>query len=162
MPDTPSTSFFARLRSLSEVARLLAEAHDLSTFFHTVVKHASERLGFSRISVWLYEEKDTLLRGTWGINECGLLRNEQAEVIDVIATGTNDPFWLESNPIKRQLGYPLYNQKMEIVGKGDILVSGFGDGQVGKGLMFVDNLISKKKFTEEDEEIGRASCRERV
>lgn len=70
------------LRALSVTIYRLASTESEADLCRTAVLEAQERLGFSRIGIWILDEKGHSFRGTFGVDRHGAIRDERGETID--------------------------------------------------------------------------------
>ncbi len=127
-------------------ANRLAMAPSVDELCRQAVLAGLEELGFDRIAIWLIYDDKKRVRGTFGIDEEGKLRDERACYYRV------DELPLErrviDNPKKmfKLSQTPLFNHKNEVVGIGDVGVAALLNGDEVIGVISADNLLSQQAF----------------
>lgn len=143
----------ARLTALHEVNLLLATAANQDELLRRAVELGRNRLGFSRCSIWLLDQTTITMRGTFGIDETGAVRDERE--FEFIA----NPLWLDSSfyvgGVTAHDRSPLYNATAGVVGYGWQATAAILDENDVVGILCVDDLL---KPLESDAE--RSECSE--
>jgi two-component system cell cycle sensor histidine kinase/response regulator CckA len=170
MPSSTETAFVDKLITL--VHRLARES-DVHSLCRTCVEESMRILGFDRVAFFLLDPETHDLRGTWGVDESGKLRDESRHHY-------SEKTWLEwrtfgrpggirfenAEQLKRyykqlaEAGAPafiykgdLYDDNNQIIGKGEILQAVIWNGTEVRGTAFADNLLSNRRFTTEDQRL---------
>lgn len=131
-----------------ELTNQLAYAQDVQQLVYVAVDFALNNLGFDRLGILLYDEKNKHMQGTWGTDRYGEIRNEQQfyEPINEIMSSLTSP------SLKGEL---IYNEKVELWDNGDVIGTGWHatiiifDKEVCLGWILADNLVSKQALTDD-------------
>jgi PAS domain S-box-containing protein len=144
--------FQEQLTALHLVEDELSMASSVDKICRLAVTLAHSRLGFDRIAVWLHEA-DGRVRGTYGIDESGLVRSEGGSILELSpGSAMAEVLSGEMQTICRE-DAPLYNHKAEVVGRGTHCVAALWDGSKAIGCVTVDNLIGRESITEQRREL---------
>jgi len=151
--STEDASFRKRLTALNKATVELALCTEADELCRRAVELARDRLGFERISVWLTEENSNTIRGTYGIDEQGSLRNESESRVDVHPESLMGrvlrggiPFYIEEEG-------PLRDNGAHEVGTGYHVVAPLWDGARIIGIASTDNCLRHEPLTERDCEL---------
>lgn len=137
--------FVERLRHLHEVTMELALVDNLETLYRRAVELARTRLGFDRMGLFLFDDDQQELVGTFGTDDHGQLRDErffhqnlrqQPRIIEVLESRLFGKYWLQTD---------LYDTGSRI-GKGWNAMAMLWDGDRGIGWLACDNLIKREPF----------------
>jgi PAS domain S-box-containing protein len=137
----------ACLTSLHEVTTELARTDSLSSLCRRAVEQARARLGFDRIGIWFIEDDARFLRGSFGVDEQGDIRDERGHM----HRAGKGKFWdsileRETFPVPHQ-GEVLRDHAGREVGRGQWASASLWDGERVIGSMIVDNLLSRRPLT---------------
>ncbi|MFW6303788.1 MAG: GAF domain-containing protein, partial [Candidatus Sumerlaeota bacterium] len=69
--------FSRLLRELNTISRDLSRESDFDAFCKKAVEMGLQRLGYERLSLWLYDQHTDTFRGTFGTDENGNVRDER-------------------------------------------------------------------------------------
>jgi two-component system, cell cycle sensor histidine kinase and response regulator CckA len=152
-PATDESAFSKRLSALNKLLIDLSQCTTCDALCRRAVECARDGLCFERVGVWLTTDEPGVIRGTFGIDEKGGLRDERASRLTVqddslmgrILTG-HLPFY------KREEG-PLYDAQAQVVGAGSHAVVPLWDGKRIYGMVSIDNALAGKPLSEEDCEL---------
>lgn len=151
---TVQYEFSERLAHLSRIVLHLTHATSLDELCRNAVELGIRDLGFDRLGLWLISEVPGMIRGMYGTDETGQLRDERAYHIPI----TENDLLLHfiQQPEQRYayfLGTQIRDVNLTHVGVGWHLVTGLWDGETIIGYLFADNLIRKLPYREQDSEL---------
>ncbi len=142
-------NFSERLTTLHEIGIQLSLEGDLDALCREAVLAGQQGLDFDRVGIWLVDPINTdYLLGTYGIDEQGRLRDERTERHHKSKHPEYFYALETSKRIYHLANTPLYNYKAEPIGKGEMAISGFWDGDDIQGYISIDNLITGKPLSE--------------
>ncbi len=137
--------FQKQLRILHEVSIELTKTTSFRDLCRRAVELASERLDFDRIAFWFIDpENPQYIRGTFGIDEDGRLRDESDARVR-IPHDENDLMQgvlSGKNAVDIRLDAPLYSHLGQPVGRGWVAAAALRDGEQVIGCLFADNVFS--------------------
>lgn len=136
-----------QLMRLNQVANQLASASNFSTFCQRAVELGQKELGFDRVSLWLYDKAQGRMRGSYGIDEQGTVREEWEQSYSVEYTWFEEQFKKEMRGFRFNPNAPIYNEKSEVIAQGEVAMAILWDGNAGVGTISVDNFIHKRSIT---------------
>lgn len=140
--------FSQQLAVLHEVTNQLSLAESSDDLYRLAVQLGKLRLGFDRASIWFVDLAANLLRGSYGTDEKGELRDERTAVITIERRGLAWEVLSHKEP-KAYVEYlPLYDHLGNQVGEGQNAIAGLWDGDKVIGVICVDNLFTQKPITE--------------
>ncbi|MBE2224924.1 MAG: PAS domain S-box protein, partial [Anaerolineae bacterium] len=138
--------FQEKLKTLNEITIELGHLES----FHDICKRSVElgiqKLGFDRLALFFLDSTKTLMTGTFGVDEQGVVRDERSQSWSFSNTFIMDFVNGKREPIIRQDSAPLYNEKSEVVGYGWHVSVPILDGGKFIGFMTTDNLINQKEM----------------
>jgi diguanylate cyclase (GGDEF)-like protein len=128
-----------QLDALQEVVSTLAQTQTRAECLRLAVALGRERLGFDRIGIWILDTDPHCVRGTFGIDERGELRDEQQQRVTV------DDDFLESfagpGHMKVCPDIPLRNDNGEVIGQGSWAGTLLWNGVKSSGYISTDTLL---------------------
>lgn len=140
-----------QLRFLHEGLLAMAEADNLLLACKVAVEKI-KALGVDRAAILLWDPEQQMLRGTYGCDEIGQLRNEQALTIDPYADPVIVPMLTEQDYFKVRRDAPLFND-LHLIGIGWHLSAGLWHCGRFYGAIFADNLLSRRVMTSHQQTI---------
>jgi PAS domain S-box-containing protein len=151
---TDRTAFQKYLTSLHQVCRDLSKASSLDELSRLAVEYGHSRLGFDRLSLWFLDPQTKCLTGSYGIDESGQVRDERQCSFHCPSFLPPEVMLLQELPIAcKGSQSPLYNDRFEQVGVGELYSVVLSDGQNILGVLFCDNLLSGKPLSLAQREI---------
>jgi diguanylate cyclase (GGDEF)-like protein len=140
------------LKSLHEISFELSLCQSVDDVCRDAVRLGLERLGFDRLSVWLFDQNDPQCKiGTWGTDEAGNLRDERGvrtrrkkDVPLAFYAGRVELYSDDKGICRDHLGRE--------VGRGNKLLAPLFDGHMLVGELDVDDLLGHKGFSPEKRE----------
>jgi PAS domain S-box-containing protein len=162
--EPPATS----LAAVMAVCDRLFALTDEDELCRCAVECLRSEIGLDRAGILLADPATRSLRGTYGIDEQGRLREEKNLRFfwNELETGRNagvQPFYLDLKRETEASGLPSYrhilgslgNDKGEIVGSGELVVSAIWDGFRVIGSMSCDNLLRGRPIQPSQVEAAR-------
>ncbi|HOU15074.1 MAG TPA: PAS domain S-box protein [Anaerolineae bacterium] len=146
--------FSAQLAALQQVTIQLSKAESSDDLCQRAVELARARLGFDRVGIWFIDEDRGFLRGSFGVDEQGKLRDERNLRAEFKHEGLGWEVYSQKHPVAYSEHTPLVHQGQEL-GEGTLVAGALWDGDQVIGLMYTDNLISHQPITEQQLEILR-------
>jgi DNA-binding LacI/PurR family transcriptional regulator/signal transduction histidine kinase len=145
--------FAESLRTLLQVTNELSRSRSLDDLCRHAIELGQRALGFDRLSIWLVAEDRETMQGTFGVDEAGNIRDEhhyshpialRPMMVEIIHKGVTSIL---------NEDHPLFNDRSEIVGRGQLFAVGLWDGAEMIGCLNSDNLLSGREFAEQDQEL---------
>jgi PAS domain S-box-containing protein len=149
-----AVQFSEQLSALQQVTIQLSEAESSDDLCRRAVELARSHLGFDRVGIWFIEEDCGCLRGSFGIDEQGRLRDERNLRAEFRQGGLGWQVFSQKHPVAYSEHTTLVHQGQEL-GEGNLAASALWDGDQVIGLIYSDNLISHQPITERQLEILR-------
>lgn len=145
------------LVTLHEVVNELSRAQTTDEFTHEAVFLAHTQLGFDRLGFWFYNEDLQSVRGSYGIDENGTIRDERAKSFVISPEKNPKDFELISGRafIEYNDDIDLYDDNSVVVGRGQSIRASIWDGRKGLGFLSFDNLCSGVPITPIQREMAR-------
>lgn len=131
--------FQEKLQILQEANLELSRLDDLDEIYQRAIQLGHERLGFERLGLLLYDEHTGSLRGTFGIDESGIIKDERT-----LQQEPGDTFMEIFQTDKRAVLWedvPLYSNGLQ-TGHGWNAIAALWDGNQGIGWLATDNFMS--------------------
>jgi signal transduction histidine kinase len=141
--DQTNAQFLDDMRALQEMQLELSEIDSPDALYKEMILMTQRRLNIDRISVFILNDDQTLMMGTYGVDTTGQIRDEHyyQEVLasDHWTLGIlNSPkhvcFWDNA---------PIWDN-LEIIGNGWKAASALWNGHRAVGYMIVDNLVTNR------------------
>ncbi|MBN1584250.1 MAG: PAS domain S-box protein, partial [Anaerolineae bacterium] len=146
--------FSEQLSALQQVTIQLSKAKSSDDLCRRAVELARSHLGFDRVGIWFIEEDCGFLRGSFGIDEQGKLRDERNLRSEFRPGGLGWQVFSQKNPVAYSEHTALVHQGQEL-GEGNLAAGALWDGDQVIGLIYSDNLICRRPITEQQLEILR-------
>jgi len=147
--------FSEQLAILQDVTNSLSKADSSEDLCRLAVQLGNSRLGFDRVSIWFIDEHLNILRGSFGTDEHGELRDERNALVEFKHEGLGWHLYSNKEPMALVEHGSLSNHLREEVGEGDNAIAALWDGDEVIGLICVDNLFSGKPIEEHQLEVLR-------
>lgn len=144
--EAAEQQFYQRLRALHEVNNELSQAETEEQLCRRAVELGRQRLGFDRLGLWLVETEPTetaegTLRGTFGTDEEGQLRDERDQRLAVSLSYLRQRFTPRGGSHFRTRSEILRGLDGQPVGRGDHAIAALWDGHRIIGTLATDNLL---------------------
>ncbi|MEJ5311919.1 MAG: PAS domain S-box protein [Anaerolineae bacterium] len=146
--------FSEQLAALQQVTIQLSKAESADDLCRRAVELARSHLGFDRVGIWFIEEDGAFLRGSFGTDEQGNLRDERNLRVEFRHGGLGWQVFSQKQPVAYSERTPLVHQGRAL-GEGPLAAGALWDGDQVIGLIYTDNLISHQPITEQQLEILR-------
>ncbi len=142
---TGDYQFLDKMQALQEVSLTLYRAASLEELYRQAVELGRSRLGFDRLGLLLYDEANNLMRGAFGTDEQGNLRDERDynEPIE-------DPRLLQVLHSAERIGYWPETQLRDfgqVIGQGWNAMAVLWSGDKAIGWLAADNLLKREPLT---------------
>lgn len=154
----PSTAvdFTVRLAKLSDVALALTRATNVADLSHSAIELGRSHLDFDRLGILLKGEEPGLLYGTFGTDEEGHLRDERSFSFEI----TQNPLLVQyiqeqdqHEPSLLDSTTPDQTVLSDVMGWSAVV--GIWDDGAVIGYLFADNLLQRRPYSSEDQQILR-------
>lgn len=136
-------NFAERLTRLIRVGNDLATAANVYELCRQAVLAGLTHLNFERMSIWLFNDDQTQIHGTFGTSESGEIRDERAFCHDWAEDMSEWELLKKPQIVFKRFDAPLYNDANEEVGRGEIGAAALWNGEVVMGLLYTDNFLSQ-------------------
>jgi PAS domain S-box-containing protein len=147
--------FSEELATLQEVTNELSQAETTDDLCRQAVQLGRSHLGFDRVSIWFIDEHLGILRGSFGTDEHGELRDERNAQIEFRHEGLAWHLYSHKEPMALVEYRTLHDHMYREVGEGDNAVAALWDGDKVTGIISVDNLFSRQPIWERQLEVLR-------
>lgn len=137
------------LTKVIHVGNELAKAQSVLELCRRAVSAGLTQLGFDRMSIWLIEREGKTIRGTYGTDENGQIRDETSQEHEWSNYMPEITLLTKPHDVLRWSNRALYNDAREQVGVGDIGAAALWNGEDVIGLMYIDNCITRKPISED-------------
>ncbi|HNT34142.1 MAG TPA: GAF domain-containing protein, partial [bacterium] len=149
-----SQSLFSKqLSTLLEVTNQLSTAGSFDVLCRRAVELGRERLKFDRLGLWFFDQERRSVRGSFGIDETGCIRDERDQETAILS-GTS-----MSRMLSGQIRFlmeedsDLRDHTGAVVGHGDYSVACISDGRKVIGCICHDNLLGRTPISDHDNEL---------
>ncbi|NOZ21761.1 MAG: PAS domain S-box protein [Planctomycetes bacterium] len=140
-----------QLRGLLDLTDHLTQAQSFDGLCRQAVELGRERLGFDRMGIWFFDRTDPdYIRGSFGTDKEGRTRDERdwrrhlPGIFESLKkTGGNEAVLQEG---------PFCDAGIEMADKGERVIAPIADGENIIGLLSADNLMSRRRMTQQDRE----------
>lgn len=136
--------FREKMKALNEINTTLGVTETLDTLCRKAVELGRNRLGFDRLSIWLYDPNAERMTGTYGVDEQGTLREEHGSSWPIIDTPIADFAKGQKTPIISADSAPIYDGKSQIIGYGWHISVPMHHEERLIGFMSADNFLGRK------------------
>lgn len=147
--------FSRQLAALQEVTNQLSKTESLENLCREAVQLARTRLRFDRVSIWFIEEHLGIMRGSFGTDERGELRDEQNAQVEFRHEGLAWLLFSHKDPMAVVEHRPLYDHLAREVGVGENAMAALWDGDEVIGVISVDNFFTRQPIREHQLEVLR-------
>jgi PAS domain S-box-containing protein len=150
-----AVQFSEYLTALQEITIQLSKTESTDDLCLLAVQLGRSHLGFERVSIWFIEEHLGIMRGSFGTNERGELRDERKAQIEFRQEGLAWHLFSQKEPMALIEHSSLGDHLGREVGEGDNAVAALWDGDEVIGVICVDNLLTGQPITENQLEVLR-------
>ncbi|MEJ2748049.1 MAG: PAS domain S-box protein [Anaerolineae bacterium] len=147
--------FTQKLTVLQEITIQLSTAESSDDLCRQAVQLGRSRLGFDRASIWFIEAHLGIMRGSFGTDELGKLRDERKARVELQHEGAAWHVFSGKESMALVEQVPLHDHQGPGVGKGDNAIAALWDGDEVIGVICVDNLLAQQPIERYQLEILR-------
>ncbi|MBN1866960.1 GAF domain-containing protein [Candidatus Sumerlaeota bacterium] len=148
--------FSAHLSELVKVANELSATGSTDELCRRAIELARERLGFDRIGIWFLEPgSEDMLKGTWGVDGSGGLRDERTWRAYVFPDSPEHRVLRSREPLTFMGEAPVLDFEGRVVGKADQILAAIWDGHKAIGYVSMDNRVTGEPITTHQSEVLR-------
>jgi len=140
--------FSEQLTALHEVTVELGTTRSRDDLCRLAVERGRSRLGFDRLSIWFVTDESSAIEGSFGVDEHGQIHDERGRRVPVSPDSVMGQILARKTQFHVATDTDLYNDKVQVVGRGSLAVAGLWDGETVIGAMAMDNLIRRERFTD--------------
>ena len=134
--------FSEQLAALQDVTNELSKVESFDDLCLQAVQLGRSRMGFDRLSIWFIEEHRGIMRGSFGTDERGELRDERNAQVEFRHEGLTWLLFSHKEPMALVEHRPLCDHLGREVGEGDNAQAALWDGDEVIGVICVDNLFT--------------------
>ncbi len=138
-----SQAFLADMQALQELHLALSEIEDLTTLYKEMIRSAQQYLGLDRIGLFILNEAEGCIQGTFGVDQDGTLRDERYYTEEVTADHWTLAVVNNAKHVKVWEDATIYDNGLA-VGTGWKVASALWDGHRAIGYLIADNFLTKK------------------
>jgi len=147
--------FSEQLSALQEVTYELSKVESSDDLCRLAVQLGCSRLRFDRVSIWFIEDDLGIMRGSFGMDERGELRDERNAQVEFRHEGLAWRLFSHKEPMALVEHSPLCDHLGREVGEGDNALAALWDGDEVIGVISVDNLITGQPIRERQLDVLR-------
>jgi len=147
--------FSKQLAALQEITNELSKAESSDNLCRQAVQLGRTRMGFDRVGIWFIEEHPGIMRGSFGTDEYGGLRDERNAQVEFRHEGLAWRLFSHKDQMALVEHRPLYDHLGREVGVGDNAMAALWDGDKVIGVISVDNLFTGQPISEHQLEVLR-------
>jgi PAS domain S-box-containing protein len=147
--------FSEQLAALHEVTNELSKTESSDDLCLQAVQLGRSRLGFDRVSIWFIEEHLGIMRGSFGTDERGELRDERNAQVEFRHEGLAWLLFSHKESMALVEHCPLCDHLGREVGEGDNALAALWDGGEVIGVISIDNLFTSQPISEHQLEVLR-------
>jgi len=147
--------FSKQLAALQEITNELSKAESSDNLCRQAVQLGRTHMGFDRVGIWFIEEHLGIMRGSFGTDEHGGLRDERNAQVQFRHEGLAWRLFSHKDQIALVEHRPLYDHLGREVGMGDNAMAALWDGDKVIGVISVDNLFTDRPISEHQLEVLR-------
>jgi PAS domain S-box-containing protein len=136
--------FREQLKTLNEISLELGRISSTEDLCRRSIELGLERLGFDRLSIWLMDTSAEVMRGTFGVDEHGQIRDEREQSWSYVRSYVEDFLAGRREALVTHDDALLYNERSEVIAYGWHISVPLLDAQNFIGFMAVDNFIHKR------------------
>ncbi|MBC2607329.1 GAF domain-containing hybrid sensor histidine kinase/response regulator [Pelagicoccus albus] len=154
IPEAPPGFLKSKVSLIREVALELGQANDPDEVMRIAISRGREVLGFSRLSVWLFDGGFHALRGTFGVDEHGSVVDErQSRVFDHVSVGPQREAWSKAPHYFVETNSPLRDSAGGIIGHGIHFTAPLYQAGQPRGYLSADDLLECPSLNQETGEL---------
>lgn len=146
------TSLIERIVALHEITLIMAKQTSVSELCRIAVTESLKRLDLDRLAVFVVEPDPDYMRGTWGTNHRGDVVDESDFRAPISSRSINAEALARRDLVAVKDPAPL-SDGHKLVGEGWNAMVAMWEGDRALGWISADNLLNRRPFTTEDQEI---------
>lgn len=144
-------SLTRRLELMHELHFELAAAQDIDELCRRTVEQGHRHVGLDRIGVWFLDpDNPGQFLGSFGVDEQGEIRDERNARVHRDWTMYDEQFSFREISYRRLKESPIFDDKHNVVGHGELIVTPIWDGTDSLGVLTADNLTSSRPASDDD------------
>ena len=147
--------FSEQLAALQGVTNELSKAESSDNLCRQAVQLGRTHMGFDRVGIWFIEEHLGIMRGSFGTDEHGELRDERNAQVEFRHEGLAWRLFSHKDQMALVAHRPLYDHSGREVGVGDNAMAALWDGGEVIGVISMDNLFTGQPIGEHQLEVLR-------
>jgi len=147
--------FREMLTALHEVSNELTKIESFDEFCRQAIVLGRERLGFDRLGLWFLGDEPDTIRGSFGTDERGLLRDERALQIPASAENPLGQVLSRELPIFAEENAELRDAGGNVIARGPKVIAPLSDGDNVMGCLATDNLLRGRAIGPYERELLR-------
>jgi PAS domain S-box-containing protein len=142
--EETALAFQEKLRLVQEIGITLSQEKTSLDIYRRAVELGRSELGFDRLGLWLIDRETQRVKGTFGTDESGIIRDEtrfshpladDTALMEVLNSKQRTLVWRDGE---------LKNQQLESVGNGWRAATFLWNGAEDIGWLSTDNMLSKR------------------
>ncbi|HRQ39094.1 MAG TPA: PAS domain S-box protein [Chloroflexota bacterium] len=147
--------FSERLAALQDITNQLSKATSTDNLCRDAVLLGRSHLAFDRIGIWFIDEHLGIMRGSFGTDENGELRDERDAQVEFRREGLAWQVFSQMEATAIVEPCSLYDHQGQKVGQGENAVAALWDGGKVVGIISIDNFFSQQPITNNQLELLR-------
>lgn len=146
--ETPLEEFEHKLTVLVQVGNELSKSSTFDELCRMAVEMGCSWLGFDRLGIWFCTDTPHEMRGSYGVDEAGNLRDERESRITTDPGANFYRILTEKEALILSSDAPIHDHRRQIVGRGHHAVAALWDGEEIIGVLSTDNFITRRPITD--------------
>ncbi|HEU5101924.1 MAG TPA: ATP-binding protein, partial [Roseiflexaceae bacterium] len=140
--------FQEQLKDLHALSIELSAAGRLEDLCRLAIELGRSRLGFDRLGLWFLDDDPRYMRGSFGTDEQGRIRDERGNRQLVALTPILLDLFKGSHTLTFDEDIELFNDRHEVVGRGWMALAALWDGDRAIGYISADNLLDRQPLSQ--------------
>jgi len=145
--EESARDFQELLKTLHMLSSELSSAASFDDLCHMAVELGHSRLGFDRLGLWFLDDDQLYMRGSFGMNEYGQIRDERGNRYPVAESGLLHDLLNGNQRLSVSAHGKLFNHRREVVGQGWRAMAALWDGARAIGYISTDNLVDHRPIS---------------
>lgn len=145
--------FSKQLAALLDVTNQLSMASSFDTLCRRAVELGREHLKFDRLGLWFFDQEGRSIRGSFGIDEAGRIRDERSQISQMATDSPINRMITGQERFLTEKDVSLCDHLGNGVGTGDVSIAAIHDGRRVIGCISHDNLLSRDRISEHDNDL---------
>lgn len=148
--ESPLEAFEEKLTVLVQVGNELSKSATFDDLCRLAVEMGRACLGFDRLGLWFRTELPNVMSGSFGVDECGRIRDERTSRVQLDPGSSFHRILDERVPLLITANARIHDDRKQVVGYGYHAVAALWDGEEIIGCLSTDSFISGRPITERD------------